>query len=157
MSIWIKLALIAGFFAAAMGWHQYDKITSVRAAIKATEISMNAEYNEKLSKAKELAKEAERSLQKEKDAALERKTNEIKDINNKLDSALSSLQYYKECATSPGTNSNSKIRTACPGAELSREDAEFLIREAARAEKVLKERDYYYGNYEKARKRLESE
>lgn len=42
----------------------------------------------------------------------------------------------------------------CTGTELYREDAEFLAREAARAEKLITERDYYYEQYERARQRL---
>lgn len=42
------------------------------------------------------------------------------------------------------------------GAELSREDGEFLAWEAARAERIMKERDDYYNKYESARKRLAS-
>jgi len=40
------------------------------------------------------------------------------------------------------------------GAELPREDAEFLVGEAARAERIRIERDDYYEKYELARERL---
>lgn len=42
----------------------------------------------------------------------------------------------------------------CTGAQLYREDGEFLAGEAARAEQVRIERDYYYDNYERVRKLL---
>lgn len=43
---------------------------------------------------------------------------------------------------------------ACTGAELSREDGEFLAGEAARAQVLVAERDYYYNLYEQARIKL---
>lgn len=45
--------------------------------------------------------------------------------------------------------------SSCTGAQLYREDGEFLAGEAARAEKVRLERDYWYEQYETARKLLE--
>lgn len=43
---------------------------------------------------------------------------------------------------------------ACTGAGLYRDDSEFLARLAERAEQVRIERDYYYGQYEAARRLL---
>lgn len=45
-------------------------------------------------------------------------------------------------------------RSPTTGAQLSREDAEFLIREAARADEVVAERDKYYEDYAIARRAL---
>lgn len=49
-----------------------------------------------------------------------------------------------------------ETRKTCTGAELYREDGLFLAREAARAERITKERDFYYEQYERARAALES-
>jgi len=46
---------------------------------------------------------------------------------------------------------------ACTGAGLYRDDSEFLARLAERAEQVKIERDYYYGQYEAARRLLAGE
>lgn len=157
MPTWIKMAAGALIVVSLWGYHTYDKKMAVRASIQATEASMSSEYNNKLAEAKNNALLKERQLQKDKDEALKKKDNEIKNINNKLNSVLSSLQFYKECSSSTAEHKDTKIRTACPGAELSREDAEFLAREAARADKVLKDRDYYYERYEDVRQELETQ
>lgn len=51
-------------------------------------------------------------------------------------------------------DTNPGDRKTCTGSELSREYAEFLIREASRADEVIAERDKYYEEYESARRAL---
>lgn len=74
-----------------------------------------------------------------------------------IDSALSEsnslLQHYKN---KPSASQPTSAACADRGPELYREDADFLIKEAGRAEKVLKERNFYYERYEFARKELET-
>lgn len=52
-------------------------------------------------------------------------------------------------------NTVTVVKEACTGRELYQEDGEFLIGEAARADKLIGERDYYYERYEAARIKLE--
>lgn len=78
---------------------------------------------------------------------------QITDINNSLSVALNRLQQRP---TRPQVITETReIREPCTGRELFREDGEFLTREAARAERVVKERDYYFQRYEEARLMLE--
>jgi len=50
--------------------------------------------------------------------------------------------------------SASSANSSCTGAELYREDGQFLAGEASRAETVRIERDFYYDAYERARQSL---
>lgn len=75
-------------------------------------------------------------------------------ISVSLDVANSLLDKYK---TKPNSNTKPTSATCTrESPELYREDAEFLIKEAGRAERILKERDFYYERYEFARRQLEA-
>lgn len=84
--------------------------------------------------------------------ANKKKDDELKTIRSQYGSLLNSVSNRpkREDSNTPGNPST------CTGAELSREDAGFLAGEAAAAERILKERDYYYGEYERARRELDS-
>lgn len=82
---------------------------------------------------------------------LERKDEKINRISAERDAALERLRNRP---SRPNNDSPSKDRRACRGTELYREDAEFLTREAARAERVREERDFYWQQYENARVKL---
>ncbi len=64
------------------------------------------------------------------------KENEIKSINSKYNSIISSLRNRPERTITIETSSPSTVcpRTSCTGEQLFREDAEFLIGEATKAE-----------------------
>lgn len=83
---------------------------------------------------------------------LQDKENEKDRIAAKLDTAVASLRDRPERAARPGTPtaaaSNCKGST---GAELSRPDAEFLTREAARADGVRADLAACYAQYDDAR------
>lgn len=75
----------------------------------------------------------------------------------KLTATVERLRYSLRNRPSRETivyNNDSSAPQACTGRELSREDGEFLAGEAARAEKLIKERDFYYQQYEQVRKNL---
>ena len=148
MSFWVKLGSILALVLALIGIHEYLKYSAVKEAVATIE----HEYQDKMEAAKQEALRKEKDLRDSQIAAMEKKNEEIKAIDAKLGIALGSLQFYKKCATDSSFSSSSG--KACPGRELSREDAEFLIREAARADAVVAERDYYYGRYEAARRAL---
>lgn len=95
------------------------------------------------------AKETSLILRKSNDLALGKKNAEIETINSKL--ALLRSELRKRPSRSAATSSPS----SCTGRELLREDAEFLAGEAARAERIMKERNFYYERYEEARQQLE--
>lgn len=69
---------------------------------------------------------------------------------------LGQLSSRPSRPTSPvTTDRNPQTIPTCTGAQLYREDGEFLAGEATRAQRVLIERDYYYEQYESVRKLLQ--
>ena len=150
MSFWAKLLIIVGVFSAFFVWHLVDKTEAVKAAKNEVVI----EYTQKENEARVAKERDEKALRAAQAQALKDKDEKIKAISSQLDSTLSSLQHYKACSELVAKPAS--IGTPCPSRELSREDGQFLAREAAKADSVVVERDYYYGRYEDARKRLEA-
>ena len=130
---WIKLGAAVATLLVAFtsgwiinGWRWNN--TALKLAAAQTQARIDAE---KQSRNKELA------LQAAANAARSAKDAEITIIRSQLDAALISLRERPlRSANLPSPAG------ACPpatGAQLSREDAEFLAREAARADKVIAE------------------
>lgn len=128
-----------------VGAHEYDKVQAVNKA----KHSVEQIYQVKLTQAELKAKNDSITLLTQSAQLKEQKDEQIKGINRKLDVALSQLRNRQERPTNytPPTT----VVQACSARELYREDAEFLTREAARADSIIVERDYYYNEYEKAR------
>lgn len=82
---------------------------------------------------------------------LERKDEKINRISVESDAAIERLRNRP---SRPNNDSPPEDRRSCRGTELYREDAEFLTREAARAERIREERDYFWQQYENARVKL---
>lgn len=148
MPLKLKYSLIAAFLLGVWGLHTYDKDKAVEAAKSV----LMAEYNKKLLKATEQTLEIQTKLQEDADKMKEQKDAQIEDVNRKLANTLSEL---RKRPSRPAKPQNTSIRSSCTGRELYREDGEFLTREAARANRVLAERDYYYNQYESVRRRME--
>lgn len=106
-------------------------------------------------KAKDKQKEVDKAadaLRKEVDKQTKDKDAKIKTLNSRIATLTRELQNRPSRSNGPdGTPGSGQ---ACTGLQLSREDSEFLIGEATRAEEVLIERDYYYNAYEEARKKV---
>lgn len=145
MFTWIKVAIVSVVVVALLAFHLN--------AIEDAKDEVNKKWQ-----AAELKKDLERK-EKEKtilDSALElerEKNAEIKRLSLVADNLRNSLRNRPSRETivyrdNPGTGQT------CTGAELSREDGEFLAGEAARAEELIKERDFYYKQYEQVRKKL---
>lgn len=146
--IYVLIAVLALLF----GWHAYDKHKGVQEAITATTSSLNAQHDKALKEANEKALRDQESLQTSANKSREVKDETIRTISNKLSVALSELRNRPQRPPAlPEDSSNSQ---ACTARELYREDAEFLTREAARANTVVVERDYYYQQYEEVRNKL---
>ena len=141
---WIKLgaavaALLVAFTSGWIinGWRWNN--TALKLAAAQTKALIDAERK---SRKQELA------LQAAADAARSTKDAEITIIRNQLDAALVSLRERPlRGANLPGAAGTCPPAT---GAQLSREDAEFLAREAARADAVVAELNYCRLNYENA-------
>jgi len=87
---------------------------------------------------------------------LEQEKNEkIARLNARTNELLSSLS--KRTSRPSETTIVTEAVSSCTGEILYREDGEFLAGEAARADRILAERNYYYEQYEQARKKLNNE
>lgn len=122
------------------GWRLGKQIESIKAEQAEREAAALVEVRKKEAV---LVAQAEQ-IRKKKDA-------EINAINNRLNSALVELrQRPNRITSSAGTPSC----TAGTGATLFREDAEFLIGEAARADKLRQALEECYKRYEALRNEL---
>ena len=94
-------------------------------------------------------------MQTESFKLTEKKNAQIKNINSQLNATVSELRKRpSRIEFSSNSSSNASNTSPCTGAQLSREDGEFLAGEAARAQVLVAERDYYYNLYEQARIKL---
>ena len=134
--------LIAGL--GAFAWHK-NKLSE---ASKLAKTEVVKEYaNEALEQALE-AVAVERDLIKKSLEDERKKTNEKQAIIDSRDALIRSLQQRPKRESAKSTNTISPL--SCPsstGAELYKEDGEFLAGEAARAEQALVDRDFYYQQY----------
>lgn len=149
MPVWAKLGLLGGFIGLLVGWHVFSKHNAVERALEA----QKAIYNQKVAEEVERAQETTVSLLNSALEDLQKKEDENKIIRNQLSVLNSKLQQRtsrEDSSSAPGNPGT------CTGAELFREDGEFLAREAARADRILKERDFYYEQYKRAREALAS-
>lgn len=148
----IKNFALAAILLLAVGWHVQDKHKAVQEATERTTSVLNAKYDKSLKEAAVKAQKASIELQASADKTRQEKDEKINDINARLAAALSELRKRPNRPANPPEYTGSE--QACTARELYREDAEFLTREAARADSILAERDYYYQQYEEVRKKL---
>lgn len=150
----LRYKLIAlGLIIAALGaFHYTDRYAAVHKAEQATESRLNASYQAELNKAADKAKRLEQQMQQDANTLKESKDAQIKIVNEQLSVAISELRKRPKRPSdySPTTS----VTSSCTARELYQEDAGFLTREAARADSILIERDYYYEQYERARQQL---
>lgn len=87
---------------------------------------------------------------------LEMKDGQLKSIRTRHDALVVSLSKRPTRAQAAESQASTPGNTgACTGAELSREDGEFLAGEASRAQAVVEERDYYYRTYRDVKARID--
>ena len=144
-----KLALLGVSIALLGAFHFYEQNIAVQNAKAQVEQTYKAKLDEAATAAQQLQSQFASSLdtaKKEKDE----KINALAARNVELNRMLSNRP------SRPADNSTTpKTGESCTGAQLYREDGEFLAREAARAERVLEERNFYWKQYENARVKLE--
>jgi hypothetical protein len=81
--------------------------------------------------------------------AQQRKDDAIRALDSRLAAALGELRNRPERPAAGGNvPGNPGAGPACTGAQLYRSDSEFLTREAARAQRILAERDYCHDRYQ---------
>ena len=119
--------------------------------LNSTISSLKASQAEEVSRYYQAARTAEKALITATEGIRRQKDAEIKVITGKLQSALSELRQRQERPSSADTARDCKGAT---GAELSRQDAEFLIRESARADQLRSALELCYRQYDTVRESL---
>lgn len=119
------------------GWRLNTSINQYKASIAASEARLIQEYRNK-----------EQRLQEASNALRKAKDNEIKTITNRLNATLDELRQRQDRINLSGTT---RTCSGATGAELSRQDAEFLARIAAEADQAVAERNMCIQQYKNAR------
>ncbi|MNQ83605.1 hypothetical protein D3C85_986930 [compost metagenome] len=114
--------------------------------MKEAETSLIAKLETKAKKVEDELRINASNDKKEKDAKITSISSDLDRANRMLRSRPTRPKVL------PPSTGNS-----CTGRELYQEDGLFLRGEAARAEALIVERDYYYKRYEDARKKLNGE
>lgn len=154
-NILLSKLIALGLIITALGaFHYYDRYTYSQHQVKEAVGALKRSYEEKIVEQQLVAKKTTDDLQKQADDALKEKDEKLKDSNTKLAAAIDELRKRPSRSTQTSTPIT-EVTEACNGTQLYREDAEFLTREAARADQAIIWRDYYYERYEYARKKLD--
>ena len=114
---------------------------------------LKAEHTQQLQAAKDAADKAEKDIEAQSAQLIKEKDEKISSLNGRVNALTRSLQQRAKRDSS--VNLPPQVGETCTGAQLFREDGEFLAGEAARADQLAIERDYYYEQYEQARKRID--
>lgn len=138
---WVAVGLLA---LTILAWHYVDKRDAIQ--------KVHADYALKSYKNAENVNKITIDLLNSSMDSLQKKEDEIERINGLYDDLAERMRKRPPRSSAPAA----KTPSTCTGAELYREDGLFLAGEAARAEKIIKERDYYYDEYERARAALDS-
>lgn len=102
----------------------------------------------------EKTRQAERQLQAKADTIAKEKQSELENLKRKHASVVAGLRDRPRRDTPgqlPGNTGASESPLVCTGAELPREDAEFLAGEAARADEIRAELEACYVQYDNAK------
>lgn len=141
---WLALIIVlAGLY----GLHRYV----VYDAVKRSTVQIEQRYEKALDQAKAQAKATEDELRLNASWLTKEKDAKIASIAAERDRINGLLQYRP---SRPTTGATPGATSSCTGRELFKEDGLFLTGEAARAEALIAERDFYYQAYEDARKKL---
>lgn len=134
---------------ALYGGHRYVVYSEVSEAKTVLVAKYDKRYNDLVAKSNQIQKELN-------DKAAKNKADKDKIItSNNAELARLLNELHKRPKRSDTNPSTTKGGQAITGASLSAEDAEFLTREASRADNVTAERDYYYKSYVGAEAQLE--
>lgn len=116
---------------------------------------LNTEYQSKLNKAVNDAIDSTKAMQIEADRLKAEAYAKLQANNNLLNADIKRLQYRINRPSPEVIAKSAESGSTCTAAQLYREDAEFLTREASRADGVVIERNYYYERYVAAQRELE--
>lgn len=148
------LPYVGVFFAAlALGW----QVNGWRLNSKLEELQ--SKYSLAYAAAQQAAREKEQSMQATADKLRRDKDAQINSLNARVRTLTAELQNRPERPTTSSITPDARlglVAKGCSGAELYREDAEFLVREAARADTIREGYRQCTQQYETVRKYLHS-
>lgn len=145
----VLIALVALY-----GAHRYIVNTEVDRAVQFAITSMEKSYQIAADEAKVETEKLEEKLRVTVLKERETKNAKIATINAKLERTQRLLASRPSRPAPDATGTVAPSGGSATGRELYREDGLFLAGEAAAAETVVQERDYYYNLYENARKQI---
>lgn len=142
--IGIFLALIGAF------WKGYG---AGKESVQAEWNKERLAHSQALTEAIQKGRDTERQMQSQADKFQTEKRNEIDRITRQHRAVVDSLRNRPERPASPvsGSAGTPQGQSGCTGVGLHREDAEFLIGEAARADKIRAELEACYIQYDNIR------
>ena len=143
--LYLSLAII--FSALFYFWHD-SKVHQMKEGFA---IELKVKLDEQKQELTQKAKEVSKEIKNEITSIDSTKQNKIKDINKSSAGILNGLQQRPSRANQSDysrDSCNAESPKASTGRELSREDAEFLAREATRADQLRLELDSCYKQYD---------
>lgn len=160
--MWLLLRpklLIAGMILLILGMlygtHKVIVYKATKQAIAETRDTMNAVYTQRLLESSELAREREHVMVASADKIRKEKDAQIASLNGRLSVALDGLRQRPQRPPSPSKDSTAPCDCqGATGSQLSREDAEFLARESARADRLRAALEQCYQQYDSVRHSL---
>jgi FtsZ-binding cell division protein ZapB len=143
--LWVGTVVVGLFL------HLYAANVAVNKAVDA----VHKEYQLHILKEKKKILEISSSNYMKTIEDLNVKNQKLQSLSTRRQSVINSLLNRQVRPEDAASATVAQVGESCTGKELFREDAEFLTREAARADKTVIERDFYYQKYEDARIMLE--
>lgn len=140
--MWVKLAAVGALVAALTGglwWWHHDGVVQGRAEVRAEQAIKDAEIARQSLKLSEQATRDSATLQANADKSTGAKNAQIARLNTDLSGALERLRERPERGSAAGVSGDPSIGAGpgCTAAQLFREDASALVREADRADRLL--------------------
>ena len=150
----VKLVILSIALVGLFAWHKVQVHKAVTTAVAEVELNISKE-NFKL---KERSLNTQIELQQSFDNIQKEKDAKIKNLNARVASLTRSLQERPsrpEPSRIPDNSRVEEVRQGSTGAGLYREDSQFLLGEAARAELIKEELLGCYKSYDAAKEALD--
>jgi hypothetical protein len=155
MNPWLIVGFVLAISGASLGGYYKGNSTGMAKVQQQWDNDKAVQY-EAYAQAQEAARVKEQSLQAQADRLREEKDNEIRNLNARAAALTNSLRDRPSrtatiASTVPSSTGLSCPALTCTGAELSREDGEFLAGEASRADELRAALKQCYKQYESVR------
>lgn len=145
---WIALAVLLAALGGVYAWRVHVERDIGRDEVRAEWTADNARRTAAALAESEKNRRIEAERVRLAAQAQQRKDDALHAINTRLAAALGELRSRPERPAGGVVPGNPAAGQGCTGAQLFRPDSEFLVREAARADRILAERDYCHQRYD---------